>query len=283
MIDTSGTCHNYSKAGHDIWIFNGWKKFLGSEGLTEFDHFLQLTGQQMDRNRRSVVYRIELGSDKQIFYIKIHRDYYKQSVSTFFRKVPYAEIELNCLMHYERAGLNKLEPVAWGWRPEGGNVGFLLLKELSGYISLQDWLNSDDSLKPDQRELVSKAVASMLATMHRYGLAHIDLFSWHVFIKKNEDKFDAHPIDLERTKNKGCWPWSKWFARLKQANDLAVLHLTVPWPQVSFAQRMRFYHEYCNLVGLKDKNHFFLKFILKTAKHRGRKRKFKKYGVAPLL
>jgi len=124
----------------------------------------------------------------------------------------------------------------------------------------------------------------MLAKMHCGGLAHIDLFSWHVFVKKTgEGHFLAHPIDLERTKVKGGWPWSQWLIRRKQANDLAVLHLTVPWPQVSSAERMRFYHAYCKSLGIRKKDRSFLKLILATARHRGRKRKFKPFGVAARL
>lgn len=207
----------------------------------------------------------------------------KNGLGTFFKKVPYCKIELNNMMHYTRAGLAELEPVAWGWRSGKEDVAFLLIKELDGYVSLQEWLKSPDCFSAKKRRKVSTAIARMLALMHSYGLAHIDLFTWHIYLKKDGDGFKAHPIDLERTKVKSFWPWSPWIMRYKQVNDLAVLHLTAPWPQISFSERMRFYYDYCSFVGIKPGDRSFLKRIMAIARHRGRKRKFKRFGVAERL
>lgn len=285
MIDTSGTRYELEEGGDGLWFFKDWGDFLKSAGLTEFDQFVHLSGLEVDRNRRSLVYRLKLGEENHVFYLKLHKNYVKKSLTTLYKKVPLTQIELTNMMHYARAGLDELEPVAWGWRSGAeGDVSFLLIKELEGYQSLQDFLNGPDGSSRQQRRAVARAVEAMLAKMHRCGLAHIDLFSWHVFVKKIEDgHFLAHPIDLERTKVKGGWPWSQWLIRRKQANDLAVLHLTVPWPQISFAERMSFYHAYCKSLGLSDKDRSFVRLILATARHRGRKRKFKPFGVAARL
>lgn len=283
MIDTAGTRYEIMKKGESLWFLNDWEEFLGSVGLEELDDFLRLSGKEMDRNRRSVVYRLELGVNKTVFYIKIHRNYVKKGLGTFFRKIPYCKIEVNNMMHYARAGLEELEPVAWGWRSGKVNVAFLLIKELDGYLSLQEWLESPDCLSAKKRRKVSTAIARMLALMHSYGLAHIDLFTWHIFIKKDGDGYRAHAIDFERTKVKGFWPWSQWLMRYRQANDLAVLHLTAPWPQISFSERMRLYHDYCSFIDIKAGDRFFLKRILAIARHRGRKGKFKRFGVADRL
>lgn len=283
MIDTCGTRYEIKEKGDGLWFFNEWEQFLRSVGLQEFDDFIHLSGTVMDRNRRSVVYRLELGVEKTVFYIKIHKNYVKKGLATFFRKVPYNKIELNNMMHYARAGLDELEPVAWGWRSGQEDVSFLILKELDGYISLKEWLESPQCSSARKRKKVAAAVARMLAMMHGNGLAHIDLFTWHIFLKQDGDGITAHPIDLERTKAQGRFPWSQWLIRRKQANDLAVLHLTVPWPQVNFAERMRFYHMYCRERGIDGKDRSFLKLVVAIARHRGRKRKFKVYGVAGQL
>jgi len=283
-INTAGTRHVLENRGESLWFFKEWETFLEFAGLTKLDDFLHLTGKEVDRNRKTVVYRIILGDDNQVFYIKLHRNYVKRYVKSFFQKIPYSGIELNNMMHYSRAGLDDLDPVAWGWRSgPGGDDSFLLLKELEGYISLQQWLNGEACASREQRRAVSHAVAVMLAKMHDYGLAHIDLFSWHVFVKKLGHGFYAHPIDLERTKIKQNWFGSEWLMRRKQANDLAVLHLTVPWPQISFAERMRFYAEYCRLRGITDRKRPFLKLVLSIARNRGSKKRFRPYGVAAKL
>ena len=77
-IDTSGTRYQIDSHSKGVWVFRKWQQFLSSLGLKEFDDFLCLHGKLIDRNKRSVVYRLELGVDKQIFYLKIHRNYFKK-------------------------------------------------------------------------------------------------------------------------------------------------------------------------------------------------------------
>ncbi|MBU0681663.1 MAG: lipopolysaccharide kinase InaA family protein [Proteobacteria bacterium] len=285
MIDCHGTRFELLDQGNGLWIFKKWQDFLLKAGLGDFTDFCTLTGKEMDRNRRSVVYRLELGAAKEVFYLKLHKNYYKKNLATLFRKVPYLQIELANMMEYARAGLKDLEPVAWGWQQgtTEGDISFLLIKELSNYKSLQEWLNDPACATPKQRRPLARAVARMMATMHDHGLAHIDLFTWHIFAKKEGEHWTAHPIDLERTKRQGCWPWSKQLNRHKQANDLAVLHLTTPWPQTSWRERMRCYHDYCEFRKFPKGDRFFLAQVLSIARHRGRKGKFQVYGVAEQL
>ncbi len=280
-IDTTGTRYALEEGDDGLWFFKDWRDFLKSAGLTKFDQFVLLSGEEVDRNRRSLVYRLKLGEDNQVFYLKLHKNYVRRNLTTLYKKVLITQIELTNMMHYARAGLDELEPVACGWKSgEDGVSSFLLIKELDGYQSLQDFLNGPDSSSKQQRYAVAKAVGAMLAKMHGSGLAHIELFSWHIFVKKTEDgHYLAHPIDLERTIKKDNWPWSQWLIRRKHANDLAVLNLTIPWPQISSAERMRFYHAYCKTMGISKKDRSFLKLILAIEKHRGRRSKFKPAGV----
>lgn len=281
MINTDNTRHFVKKKGDHLWFFNNWQDFLANAGLTEFNHFMKLSGVQVDRNRATVVYRVVLGDKKQVFYIKIHKNYFKRNIKSLFKKEPYSRIELRNLMHYARADLDVLEPVAWGWRSGvNGEENFLLIQELNDYVSLQEWLKGTEGLSFERRQNVALAVIKMLSKMHNNGLAHVDLFSWHIFIKNDGKKCHAHPIDLERTKKKGFFPGSDWLIRRKQANDLAALHLTIPWPLVSFSERMRYFKEYCRLRGINDQDRSFLNLVLSIARHRGRKKKFKPFGVA---
>lgn len=285
MIDCHGTPHQLLDQGNGLWIFKKWQGLLQEAGLHDFTDFAELTGQEMDRNRRSVVYRLELGAQKEVFYLKIHTNYYKRGLKTLFRKIPYLQLELANMMEYSRAGLGELEPVAWGWRPatQEGDISFLLIKELSGYKSLQEWLEDPACATVKQRRPLARAIAKMMASMHDHGLAHIDLFSWHVFAKNEGGHWLAHPIDLERSKLQGKWPWSKLLGRHNQANDLGVLHLTTPWPQISWSERMRCYHDYCQFRQFTTGERTFLAQVLAIGRHRGRKGKFKVYGVADKL
>ncbi len=280
MIDCTGTKFELVDQGNGLWTFEDWQNFLKEAGLLKFEDFCNLKGKVVDKNRRSLVYRLELGPLREIFYLKIHTNYYKQGLKTLLAKIPYTQIELNNMMRYARVGLSALEPVAWGWRPETqeGAVSFLLIKELTGYKSLQEWYKDPACSTPSQRRPLAQAVAKMVATMHGHGLAHIDLFSWHIFVKKDGDQWFAQAIDLERTRHQGCWPWSRLACRFDQAHDLAALHLTTPWPQISFGERMHFFKDYCSSLGIPPKR-AFLRVILLIARHLCRKKRFRPYGL----
>jgi hypothetical protein len=285
MIDTSGTRYEFARWSPGVWALRPWQEFLDAVPLRQMDDFMRLRGEIVDRNRRSQVHRIQLGSPEKVFYLKVHKDYVRHSWKGLFKAVPMVAQELTRLMDYARAGLDALEPVAWGWRPRGmGGDSFLLTAELKGFRSLDSWL-SDASVGEDRvkRRAIGKAVAGMLDRMHRSGLAHVDLFAWHVFLKPMGSTFQAQAIDLERSRIRSPWPGSSHRILKKQANDLAMLHLTVPWPQVSHSERMRFFLDYRghNRLTLADKR--FIRASMKVAKHRGRRSKFKRFGVAQQL
>ncbi|MCK5612747.1 hypothetical protein KAR91_63325, partial [Candidatus Pacearchaeota archaeon] len=57
MVDTSGTRYKIDCKSGGVCVFRGWEDFVESVGLKEFDDFLYLNGQVVDRNKRSVVYQ----------------------------------------------------------------------------------------------------------------------------------------------------------------------------------------------------------------------------------
>ncbi|MEA3386056.1 MAG: lipopolysaccharide kinase InaA family protein [Thermodesulfobacteriota bacterium] len=285
MIDTTATRYRFKAFAKDIHVLDGWKEFLQACGLNIFENFIVLTGEVVDRNSRSVVHRIELGDPPKTFYLKCHKNYVKQKAYTFFRPKPMIYTEIENMMHYARAGFDALDPVAWGWQKgKGGGNSFLLIAELTGFISLQTCFNNDLIMGSVEKRLaISNALSSGLAVIHDAGLAHVDFFTWHVFIRPSLNGYKLQPIDLERSRKKGKMIWSSFTIKKKQIDDLASLHLTVPWPLVSFSERMRFFHDYRKKRGMSGSGRKFLKVILKRAKHRGRRRKFKPYGVAGKL
>ena len=284
MIDTSGTRYKFESRAPGVWTLGGWQEFFRSLGLSNLEDFVKLRGEVVDRNRKSRVHRISLGSPAKTFYLKLHHDYVKRSCRSFFRPMAMVEQELANLMHYARAGFDALEPVAWGWRrAEKSGDSFLLLAELKGYKSLQEWL-SDRGLAADPARLrtLIETVALMVKRIHEAGIVHMDLYSWHIFLKPEGDEFLALPIDLERSIIIGSWPWSSRRIMIKQANDLAALHITIPWPQVGFSERMRFFLNYRGHEALSRDDKRFLKKVLARARRRGRQKKFKPFGVASI-
>jgi hypothetical protein len=284
-IDTSGTDYVLNSLGDGVWILKGNEELLHSEGLKKFEDFTALRGEVVDVNPQSQVHRIRLGPNKKIFYLKLHKNYVRSSLKTLFRPLPMVMKELSNLMRYARLGFDSLEPVAWGWRPAmGGGDSFLLISNLENFRSLSDWL-SDSTVVSNlsKRREIRKALKEMLSLIHRGGIAHVDLFSWHIFLKQTDNGFITQPIDLERTRIKGHWPWSPWRFYKKKISDLAVLHLTVPFPEVGYGERLNFFLDYRGHKRLTFMDRRLLKMITKEAKRRGKKSKFRPYGVVDNL
>jgi len=185
------------------------------------------------------------------------------------------------MMHYARAGFDHLSPIAWGWRraAEGGD-GFLLLEGLDGYLSLQQWLEKPEAEERTLRKRLSLAVADAVARIHEHGLAHVDLFSWHIFLKQEGEGFVVQPIDLERSELKGNWPWSVLMLHLKQLRDLATLHLSVSWPQVSDSERVRFFLRYQGHQRVIPSDRKLILRIMRITKRLARRKKFRSFGVS---
>jgi hypothetical protein len=285
MIDTTATRYGFKSFAKNVHVLDGWQEFLQACGLNIFESFIALTGEVVDQNSRSVVHRIELGDPPRTFYLKCHKNYMKRRICTFFRPEPIIYTELENMMHYARAGFDALDPVAWGWqRGKGGGNSFLLIEDLTDYRSLQTYFDNDLAMGfGEKRHAISSALSSMLADIHDAGLAHRDLFTWHVFIKPSLNGYKLQPIDLERSEKMGKMIWSSFLVKRKQIDDLASLHLTVPWPLVSFSERMRFFHDYRIKRGMSGSGRKLLKAVLKRARHKGHRRKFKPYGVARKL
>ena len=285
MVDTTATRYRFKSFAKDVHVLDGWQEFIQTCGLNSFESFIALTGEVVDQNSRSVVHRIELGDPPRTFYLKCHKNYMKRRICTFFRPEPIIYTELENMMHYARAGFDALDPVAWGWQKgKGGGNSFLLTADLRDYRPLQTYLDDDLIMgSAEKRRSISNALSSGFAAIHDAGLAHVDLFTWHVFLRPSWSGYKLQPIDLERSVKKKKMIWSSFRIKKKQIDDLASLHLTVPWPLVSFSERMRFFHDYRKKRGMSGSGNKLLKAVLKRARHKGHRRKFKPFGVAGKL
>lgn len=202
MIDSSGTRYTLLPWSENVHVFDGWQNFLKKNSLVTLENFLKLNGDVVDINKRSVVHKITLGESNKVFYLKVHENYTRKDISTLFKRIPVVQIELENLMYYGRCRLDALEPVAIGWQyNKKTGKGFLLLQDLIGFKSLQKWLSASDFVHNKLLlQKMTNSLADMVSTVHENGLAHMDLYSWHIFMKKEGDDFICQPIDLERTK-----------------------------------------------------------------------------------
>jgi len=93
---------------------------------------------------------------------------------------------------------------------ENKKIGFVLLKELTGYYSIQELITGiapqeaiDDFIS--RKEEVLRNIADKMRTVHKSGYSYPDLFAKHVYIKKKSDKIVL--IDLERFRPLNKCPW----------------------------------------------------------------------------
>jgi hypothetical protein len=134
--------------------------------------------------------------------------------------VPTFEREMRNIRRYRRCGIPALEPVLFARRRIAGDQrAVLITEELQGFRSLEDieaeWETSE---RPPRRERleVAYAVADLLARMHAHGLQHNCLYPKHVLLRRNGGAWEAHVIDLEKTKR----PLLRSFARVRDVSTL---------------------------------------------------------------
>ena len=88
--------------------------------------------------------------------------------------------------------------------------GFVLLKELSGYYSIQELITgyASESAVSDfiaRKEEILTGVAERMRVVHQSGYTYPDLFAKHIYIKQGSD--DIVLIDLERFRPLNKCPW----------------------------------------------------------------------------
>jgi len=114
-----------------FWIAPASRDALQGNGLVTFDDFMRYHGEIVDANSRSQVKHVTFDNHPDA-YLKIHRNNFR--CVNLFRKVPLVKTELENISKLAVAGFTNLEPIAFGWH---GKCGFLMVKELAGFISLE--------------------------------------------------------------------------------------------------------------------------------------------------
>lgn len=143
------------------------------------------------------------------------------------------------------AGLPVPEPVAFGQEMSGWRErrSFLLIAEVAGR-SLERWLPdcwqraATGAVWRRQQDLIRR-LASLVASFHRAGFVHRDLYTSHIFLQA--DGMEPTPrfaiIDLQRV-FRPRWRRARWMVK-----DLAALHFSAE-TIVSRTDRQRFWNEY---------------------------------------
>jgi heptose I phosphotransferase len=162
------------------------------------------------------------------------------------------------LEHVRALGIDVPEVVATGERigPRAGLRSFLMVAELAGCEAANESLPrlagvlDARSFAGLKHRLVSK-MARIVATLHGAGVFHKDLYLCHFFfdplqVQPNRGGFRVALIDLHRLGKHRLWSdWWRW-------KDLAqLLYSTHGVEGITGRDRLRFWMQYCRLVGIR--------------------------------
>ncbi len=224
----------------------GWRDILRFNQLDSFEALwdLDVDWFEAPNERRggwSGVGRIKLRTpdgDEVTAFLKRQQNHMCRSWLHPLDGIPTFAREFGNIRHFQRAGVQTVEPIYFGQRQiDGNHQAMLITQELTGFSPMDapQFRPGKDGLLatlPARRALFA-TLAGSLRRLHAHRYQHTSLYFKHVFIKPlAEDEFEVRLIDLEK---------SRWQATTRRASihDLYTLsrHAT-DWPLTDY---MRFF------------------------------------------
>jgi heptose I phosphotransferase len=209
-------------------INSTYQQTLERLGLTSFAAFERLSGATVRQIDSRATSRVELG--ELVVYLKRHgRPHWRERIIPWLRlgkRSLGAEPEWKAIWEFHRLGIPTVEPVAFGHR---GGATFVATRELVARCDLKQWVRQCVDRRPadggwrmvDFQQAIAHAhrLAMMVATMHRGGLHHQDLYLKHVLWVGDlaDGQPDLRLIDLGRVSRMGLFQ-RRWIGK-----DLAQL------------------------------------------------------------
>ena len=204
------------------WIADNWRETLTAANLSDFDAFWALEESWFEpvnqwRGGWSGVSRHTVpgpdGLDTGLF-VKRQQNYQSRSLRHPVRGEPTLAREFRNLLTFRQAGIHTPEPVffAQRWR-EGKPEAILVTRELSGYHSLEDYLQHPERTGATTAALRRDAVrlfAAWVRNIHAARLQHNCLYPKHVLLgagfpqarSANGTGSEICLIDLEKAKRR---------------------------------------------------------------------------------
>ncbi|AMG67642.1 TPA: lipopolysaccharide core heptose(I) kinase RfaP [Providencia stuartii] len=168
----------------------------------------QLEGEVFRQLESRKTLRFELGGES--YFIKIHYGTSLKEVlkNLFSLRLPVlgADREWNAIHRLTKAGVDTMDGRAFGQK--GVNPlrrhSFIITKDLTPTVSLEDYCANWPSLAPDFRvkQLIIRRVAQMVRKMHAVGINHRDCYICHFLLhlpfSGEEQDLKISVIDLHR-------------------------------------------------------------------------------------
>lgn len=190
-----------------------------------------------------------------------------------------AGVEWHWLHEVRRLGIGTPLPVAMGSRGRGlrEQASALLLAELPG-TSLEKWVPAQlqgalaDAATRDE---LSRALASLVRTLHGAGLFHRDLYLAHVFVRAAPaGGHELALIDLHRMVRRR---WLRLLHDRLRVKDLAALNYSTPPAAASPRDRLRWLKRYLGCQRLSWPQRMLIRMT--EAKTRRIARHSRKHGL----
>jgi hypothetical protein len=195
------------------------RALLEQHGLASFDALWALQLEPVDepnteRGGYSTVCRLEL--DGHAYYLKRQTNHLTRSLSHPLGEPTFAR-ELRNIRSYRELGIPALEAAYFAARKSAKeSKAILLTRALDGWSDLYQMLQSWDALTQQQRRNIILACARLAANLHAAGQLHGCFYPKHIFLRPQDESYQACLIDLEKTR-------PLWFGRRDRIKDLEPL------------------------------------------------------------
>ncbi|BFN25726.1 MAG: lipopolysaccharide kinase [Gammaproteobacteria bacterium HGW-Gammaproteobacteria-9] len=179
------------------------RSVLERNGLADFDSLWAVQLEAVDepnveRGGWSSVFRLEL--DGAAFYLKRQSNHLTRSLAHPFGQPTFAR-EFRNIRRYARLGVPALQAAFFGQRKVGSEQrAVLLTRALDGWTDLDALLSRWSVLGEKQQQAVISATGELARTLHRAGQMHGCFYPKHVFLREQDDDWQACLIDLEKTR-----------------------------------------------------------------------------------
>ncbi|NJC89196.1 MAG: lipopolysaccharide kinase [Desulfuromonas sp.] len=164
-----------------------------------------------ERDGWSEVFRLEL--EGRGFFIKRQSNYFTRSLAHPLGE-PTVAREFRNILRYQRLSIPSIQATFFGERRLAGECrAILVTRALDGWTALEDFLVDWPGRDADQQGKIISACARLVGKLHASGLRHGCLYPKHLFLREQEDMWEACLIDLEKTRR-------LWFGWRDQVRDL---------------------------------------------------------------
>ncbi len=179
------------------FIADSDRAVLERNGLASFDALWSLKLEAVDepntgRGGWSSVYRLDLG--ETAYYLKRQNNYLTRSLLHPFGEPTFAR-EFRNIRRYHQLGIPTLQASFFGRRRVEGEQRAILLTQ-----ALDGWLTRWPQLEESRRQGIIRAVGELARDLHQAGQMHGCFYPKHIFLRKQEGRWQACLIDLEKTR-----------------------------------------------------------------------------------